>query len=176
MKQKGFTLIELVVVIIILGILAVTALPKFVNLQGEARASTLQGMKAALEGAATLSYSKAAIQGKDTAAAACITISGTSATCAGATAADGTAGELNVVYGYPAAATINLQKVLETTFGAAATDTNDWWASTAGTTVTIRPKGVAAPVAPATADCRVNYVQSTGAGSRPAISVLSDGC
>ncbi len=33
-KQKGFTLIELVVVIVILGILAVTAAPKFMNLQG----------------------------------------------------------------------------------------------------------------------------------------------
>ncbi|ACJ27327.1 MSHA pilin protein MshA [Shewanella piezotolerans WP3] len=49
-KQNGFTLIELVVVIIILGILAVTAAPKFINLQGDARVSTLQGMKAAIQG------------------------------------------------------------------------------------------------------------------------------
>ncbi|WP_219592386.1 prepilin-type N-terminal cleavage/methylation domain-containing protein, partial [Aeromonas salmonicida] len=35
-KQAGFTLIELVIVIIILGILAVTAAPKFLNLQGDA--------------------------------------------------------------------------------------------------------------------------------------------
>ena len=47
-NQKGFTLIELVVVIIILGILAVTAAPKFINLQGDARVSALAGMKAAL--------------------------------------------------------------------------------------------------------------------------------
>ncbi|MCL1057131.1 prepilin-type N-terminal cleavage/methylation domain-containing protein [Shewanella gelidimarina] len=64
-KQNGFTLIELVVVIIILGILAVTAAPKFINLQGDARASTLQGMKAALQGANSLYYSKAAIGGKE---------------------------------------------------------------------------------------------------------------
>lgn len=62
-KQNGFTLIELVVVIIILGILAVTAAPKFINLQGDARASTLQGMKAAIQGANSLYYSKAAIAG-----------------------------------------------------------------------------------------------------------------
>lgn len=164
MKQKGFTLIELVVVIIILGILAVTALPKFVNLQGEARASTLQGMKAALEGAATLTYSKAAIQGQDGAASGTVNLVG-----------GGT--PVSTAYGYPKATLDDLEIVLETTFGNAAIDTTkDWWASTAGTTVTIRPKGVAAPVTPATADCRVNYVQSTGAGSRPAISVLSDGC
>ncbi|MEI6895592.1 MAG: type II secretion system protein [Colwellia sp.] len=60
-KHEGFTLIELVVVIIILAILAVTALPKFINLQGDARASTLEGVKGALESASTLTYSKAVI-------------------------------------------------------------------------------------------------------------------
>lgn len=46
MKQpQGFTLIELVVVIVILGILAVTAAPQFLNLQGDARRASLQGLK-----------------------------------------------------------------------------------------------------------------------------------
>ena len=39
-RSAGFTLIELVIVIVILGILAVTAAPKFLNLQSDARAST----------------------------------------------------------------------------------------------------------------------------------------
>ena len=43
-KQAGFTLIELVIVIIILGILAVTAAPKFLNLQDDARYSAAQGV------------------------------------------------------------------------------------------------------------------------------------
>ena len=47
-RQQGFTLIELVVVIIILGILAVTAAPKFINLQSDARASAIQGLKTPL--------------------------------------------------------------------------------------------------------------------------------
>ncbi|WP_394129336.1 type II secretion system protein [Shewanella maritima] len=64
-KQNGFTLIELVVVIIILGILAVTAAPKFINLQGDARVSTLQGAKAAIQGANTLVFSKAALAGEE---------------------------------------------------------------------------------------------------------------
>ncbi|MGI2148970.1 type II secretion system protein [Shewanella baltica] len=67
-RQQGFTLIELVVVIIILGILAVTAAPKFINLQGDARASTLQGLKGAVQGANSLIYSKAALAGKETGA------------------------------------------------------------------------------------------------------------
>ncbi|QYK08558.1 type II secretion system protein [Shewanella mangrovisoli] len=73
-KQTGFTLIELVVVIIILGILAVTAAPKFINLQSDARESTLQGMKGALQGANSLLYSKAAIAGLEKAKAQIVTL------------------------------------------------------------------------------------------------------
>ncbi|WP_412972541.1 prepilin-type N-terminal cleavage/methylation domain-containing protein [Glaciecola sp. MF2-115] len=62
-KQKGFTLIELIIVIVILGILAVTAAPRFIDLQSDARAKTLQGVKAALQGASQLVYAKAAIAG-----------------------------------------------------------------------------------------------------------------
>lgn len=65
-KEQGFTLIELVVVIVILGILAVTAAPKFMNLQGDARTSTLEGLKGAMKGAAGIVYGKAAIAGVET--------------------------------------------------------------------------------------------------------------
>ncbi|MCL1078245.1 type II secretion system protein [Parashewanella spongiae] len=63
LKQQGFTLIELVVVIIILGILAVTAAPKFINFQGDARESALQGLKGGIQGANSILYSKAAFSG-----------------------------------------------------------------------------------------------------------------
>lgn len=46
--HKGFSLIELVVVIVILGILAVTALPKFINLQDDAKQSVMLSMKGAI--------------------------------------------------------------------------------------------------------------------------------
>jgi len=63
-KQKGFTLIELIVVIVILGILAVAAAPKFIDMSRDARLSTLKGMEAALKSGADLVYSKALLEGR----------------------------------------------------------------------------------------------------------------
>ena len=65
-RQGGFTLIELVVVIVILGILAVTAAPRFLNLQSDARSASLQGLKGAMAGAAGIVYGTAAINGQET--------------------------------------------------------------------------------------------------------------
>ncbi|HAS6052192.1 TPA: prepilin-type N-terminal cleavage/methylation domain-containing protein [Vibrio vulnificus] len=63
MKRKGFTLIELVVVIVILGIVAVAVAPKFLNIQTSARISSLDGIANAFRGAITQVQSKAYIKG-----------------------------------------------------------------------------------------------------------------
>jgi MSHA pilin protein MshA len=56
-SQRGFTLIELVVVIVILGILAAFALPRFMGLEVQARKASVNGLEGSIRSAAALAHS-----------------------------------------------------------------------------------------------------------------------
>jgi MSHA pilin protein MshA len=61
--QRGFTLIELVMVIVILGVLAAVAIPKFVDLKGDAQAASTQGVAGALSSGTSINYATAQARG-----------------------------------------------------------------------------------------------------------------
>lgn len=96
-NHAGFTLIELVIVIVILGILAATAVPKFSNLAADARASVMQAVEGSMRSANIIIYARAAtdrVEGKQNAS---IQLNGQT---------------INTVYGY-AASMADLRKAME---------------------------------------------------------------
>jgi prepilin-type N-terminal cleavage/methylation domain-containing protein len=65
-SERGFTLIELVIVIVILGILAAIAIPKYEDMQEQARSATIKGQVGSIRSAVAIQYGRNALAGSAT--------------------------------------------------------------------------------------------------------------
>ena len=173
-KQNGFTLIELVVVIIILGILAVTAAPKFINLQSDAKASTVQGLEAAVKGADSLVHSKSLIAGNETEVGKVLNGPKVTIDSAGTT--------VNLNFGHATAVWTNsLQHVLDINISleSADNDTTEWVYDIDGKIIYFYPQGENSPkIGTNPGTCYVKYENSlTGVSAGTfAVTSVTTGC
>lgn len=155
-RQAGFTLIELVMVIVILGILSAFALPRFADLGSEARSATIQAAFGAVKSASAIAHADSLVNNNP----ATVNLDGTT---------------INMVNGYPQALNTGGGGILDAAqittgangdFDVVTTNAG----ATAGSIIVVQAKG-----ATTAANCQVSYT-APAAGVAPTISVDDSAC
>jgi len=172
--QQGFTLVELIIVIVILGILAVTAAPRFLNFQGDAKASVLDGVAGSLKSGLKIVEGKAIIAGLNKAVLACLDANSNVVIADAGTSNDECdTNEFKLTYGSPALDTASVTAIAEFSDGIAVALEPSTGGATpvAGTKVFIANN--AADLT--NADCRVEYTPATSTDAA-SVEVKNTGC
>jgi MSHA pilin protein MshA len=166
--QQGFTLIELVVVIVILGILAATAAPKFINMSSDANIAVLKSMGGAIKASGQLVYTKSITQGLNNSVHGDVDLDG-----------DGTP-DIETRYGYPSGSRDKgISKAMSNSFA------TDWiWSTNSGYTVfyltmasfTWTSGEYVNQVPIVATNCYLIYNQAISVGTLPTIEYITSDC